>query len=195
MGSGKLFHKERPMYDKVFCCVSLVKRVLKPSKIISCVYSTVQSKFKVFLQIKRTAVFDKLESYSIDALQISFVARLPISRSKLRERCILSNRSQNRVHLFCTISVFFFDFGIWVQSWAHVVKTWLSQHIAKNSTKFTSWNIFFFASHIQATNTFKLTCEMTRMNILLCFRQTSHIYFQSLYEVFFQFLQHLYIGT
>ena len=68
MGSGKLVHKERPMYDKVFCGVSLVKRVLKPSKIISCVYSTVQSKFKVFLQIKRTAVFDKLGSYSIDAL-------------------------------------------------------------------------------------------------------------------------------
>ena len=89
MGLGKLFHKERQMKDKVLPCVSLVKRVLKPCKTISRVYSTVQSKFKDFIQIKRAVVIDKLESYCIYALVNSFLGRQLIYRSKLCKRYML----------------------------------------------------------------------------------------------------------
>ena len=54
---GRLFQKEGLMYDKVLSRVSLAKRALKLCKTISCVYSTVQSKFKDFIQIKRTVSF------------------------------------------------------------------------------------------------------------------------------------------
>ena len=75
---GRLFQKEGPMYDKVLSYVSLAKRALKLCKTISCVYSTVQSKFKDFIQIKRTVFIDKLESYYISAFVNSFFSTKPI---------------------------------------------------------------------------------------------------------------------
>ena len=90
MVTGSLFHKERPIYDKVFLSpVRLVKRVLKLCKTISCVYSTVWSKFKNFIHINRTVVIDKLESYCTYALLNSFFSREPIYQSKLCKGYIL----------------------------------------------------------------------------------------------------------
>ena len=93
MLSGRLFHKEGPMYDKVVClvfCPVLAKRVLKFCKAISLVYSTVWSKFKNFIQINRAAVVDKLESYWIYTLVNSYFSRQPIYRSKLvRDICCI----------------------------------------------------------------------------------------------------------
>ena len=87
MVSGRLFHKEGPMYG-FLPRVSLGKRLLKLCKTISCVYSTVWSKFKYFIQIKRTVFIEKLESYCIYALVNSFFSRQPIYQSKLRKRYI-----------------------------------------------------------------------------------------------------------
>ena len=54
MGSGRLFHKDGPM------CVKVCKT--------TCVCSTARSKFKDFIQTKRTVVTEKLESYCFYAL-------------------------------------------------------------------------------------------------------------------------------
>ena len=43
--------------------ITLTKRVLKPCKTVSCVYSKVWSEFKDFTQIKRTVVHEKPECY------------------------------------------------------------------------------------------------------------------------------------
>ena len=49
MGSGRLFHKEVPMYDMVFCPVLVLR---KGCKTISRVYSTLHSEFKGELLLK-----------------------------------------------------------------------------------------------------------------------------------------------
>ena len=87
MVSGRFFHKEGPMYG-FLPLVSLAKRLLELCKTISCVYSTVWSKLKYFIQIKRTVFIEKPESYCIYALVNSFFSRQPIYRSKLRKRHI-----------------------------------------------------------------------------------------------------------
>ena len=83
MGSGELFHKEGPIYDKVFCPVLVLQKGYS-NLAITCVYYTMRRTFKIFFQIKRTAVIDKLKSYRI----YSFVlfGGQPIYRSKLHKR-------------------------------------------------------------------------------------------------------------
>ena len=62
MGSGRAFHKEGPMSDKVSCPVTILRKgCLSLTKLFR-IYSTVRSEFKDFIQIKGTVVIDKLES-------------------------------------------------------------------------------------------------------------------------------------
>ena len=75
MGSGRLFHKEGPVYDKVLQGNPLIVLQGNPCKTISCVYSTMQSKFKDFIQVKRTAVVNKFENYCMYALVNFFISR------------------------------------------------------------------------------------------------------------------------
>ena len=81
MGSGKLLHKEGPMHDKVFCPVLVLRRgYLSIGKLFF--VAALQCRVD-FIQIKMTAVIDKLESYCIHALVNSFFGNQQVYRFKL----------------------------------------------------------------------------------------------------------------
>ena len=87
MVSGRLFHKEGPIYDKVFCPVLVLRKeclILEKIFLVSVLEGA-----KDFIQIKRAVFIDKLESYCIYALVNSFFSRQPIYRSKLRKRYMM----------------------------------------------------------------------------------------------------------
>ena len=126
---GRLYHKEGPMYDKVFYPVLVLrKRVLKPCKTICCVFSTLWSEFKDFIQIKKTVIIDKIESFAFMYWStLFFVGNHFVDLNSVKDVwCILSNLRQNCMHLF----------SIWVPCWARLIKLWLNKRIAKHSTKF-----------------------------------------------------------
>ena len=77
MVSGRLFHNEGTMYDKVFC----------PELVL---WKGCLSFAKLFLvSILQFGANSKIESYCIYALVNSFFSRQPIYQSKLRERYML----------------------------------------------------------------------------------------------------------
>ena len=116
MGSGRLFHKEGPMSNKVSCSVLVLQKVCLNLAKLLCIYSTVPSEFKDFIQIKMTVAIDKLERYCIYALMNSFFSRQPINLNYIRDiYCILSNLRQNRIYLFYIIFIFFFAFPVRIE--------------------------------------------------------------------------------
>ena len=65
MGSGRLFQEERPMHYNVFCPMSLCllrKECLRIGK--DCVYFTVPSEFKDFIEIKETVFIENMKLIS-----------------------------------------------------------------------------------------------------------------------------------
>ena len=77
VNSGKLFYIEEPTNEirKRMPHVCLAKRNFKFSNLISCVYSTMGSKFKNFFQIIGTSVIGKFECNSVYTLINSFAGR------------------------------------------------------------------------------------------------------------------------
>ena len=110
MVSSRLFHKDGPMYNKVFCPVLVLRKGCLSFAKLFRVYSTRRSEFKDFIQIKRAVFIDKLESYCIYALVNSFFSRQRIYRYYPQEIYTEFYLRQNHIYLFCIICVFFFVF-------------------------------------------------------------------------------------
>ena len=74
INSGKLFHRVGPTNEKAFCPMFLLRKGnFKFCRFISCIYSTIWSKFKNFFQVIRASVIDKFECNSVYTLINSLV--------------------------------------------------------------------------------------------------------------------------
>ena len=102
--SGRLFHREGPMYERpLWFMLIFKKRNLELGKVTPWFYSTLMSILINFIQITRTGIVDKIKSYSIYALMHPFIYRQLV---KLNIWFLLSNFKQKRMHLFCSIYIF-----------------------------------------------------------------------------------------
>ena len=90
MVSGRFFHKEGPMYDKVFCYVLVLRNgCLSFAKLLLVSILQCGANSKISFKLKRQFFIDKLENYCIYALVNSFFSREPIYLSKHRKRYML----------------------------------------------------------------------------------------------------------
>ena len=95
MGLGRLFHKEGPMHDEIFCpvlvlwkgCLSLAKLFLV--SLLQCLVNSKHSKISEFHSNKQDSCYWKTWKYFIYALAISFFSSQPIYRSRLLKRYML----------------------------------------------------------------------------------------------------------
>ena len=131
MGSSRLLHKGGPMQDKVlYPHVSLVKRLLKPCRTISCVYSTVIS-LKGQLLLTNSKVIEFMHWWTLSLVGNQFInlkrCMMNFIQSKAKRYAFILH---NLYFLFCFFS------KIWVPGWARVVKMWLNRRTAKHFTKF-----------------------------------------------------------
>ena len=115
MVSGRLFHKEGPMYDKVFCavlilqkgCLSFAKLFLM-SILLYGASLEISCRWKGQFSLKKLKVIAFMHWWTF-----SLVGKQLINLNSVRNMCvILSNLRQNRIHLFFIICIFFFVFSV-----------------------------------------------------------------------------------
>ena len=141
INSGKLFQREEPTREIAVCPMFVFsKRHFNFFKFISCIYSTIFSKFKNFFQIKEQVLLKNLNVIMfIHWLTLLLVGNqftdLKFSSDMW---CTLSSLRQNLMHLFCRTCIFFFFFfsKIRVPGWIWVIKMWMNKCIAEHSSKF-----------------------------------------------------------